>query len=49
MPILISAYRIPLADVIVPLMQSAFGNISINLGTAAFAAGPRFPRAIATQ
>jgi hypothetical protein len=42
MPILIRAYRIPLADVIAPLMQSAFGSISSSLGTAAFAAGPRF-------
>jgi hypothetical protein len=49
MPILIRAYRIPLAEVIAPLMQSAFGSISCNLGTAAFAAGPRFPRAVATQ
>ena len=49
MPILIRAYRIPLAEVIAPLMQSAFGSISCNLGAAAFAAGPRFPRAVATQ
>ena len=49
MPILIRAYRIPLAEVIAPLMQSAFGSISSNLGTAALAARPRFPRAVATQ
>jgi len=49
MPILIRAYRIPLAEVIAPLMQSAFGSISCNLGIAALALGPRFPRAVATQ
>ena len=49
MPILIRAYRIPLAEVIAPLMQSAFGSISCNFGTAALAAGPRFPSAVATQ
>jgi hypothetical protein len=49
MPILIRAYRIPLADVIAPLMQSALGSISSSLGIAAFAAGPRLPNALATQ
>lgn len=49
MPILIRAYRIPLAEVIAPLMQSALGSISFSLGTADFATGPRFPRAVATQ
>ncbi len=48
-PILIRAYRMPLAEVIVPSRHSASGSIFSSFGAADFAAGPRLPSAIATQ